>query len=368
MRVLHVINSLAQGGAERLLADMAPRLAARGVACSVFALDATADAFSTSLGAAGIEVNFARDSGASIYSPARLLDVAKAVRRGQPDIVHAHLGPSFHWVALASLVAKGTALVATEHASENRRMSMPLVRGFERWCYGRYERIACVSESSASRLEAWLGRGRVRTTVIPNGIDLSRFQGALPAKDVAAWLRGRKGIVIVARLVEAKDHATALSALARLPSEFAFVLAGEGPLRGALQAQATALGIAGRVRILGSRNDIPSVLAAATVCLQSSRVEGFGIAAIEAMASGLPVVASDAPGLGEVVRGAGLLFPPGDAEACAKALSRAFLEPGLADSLRAQGRDRAKSHSIERTVELYSELYDEIAASKKASA
>jgi len=100
MRILHVINSLATGGAERLVSDLLPRLVARGFEVELLVLDARGDVFSSHLEAAGVDVRFARKAGASPYSPFRILDISRAVAGFKPDIVHAHLGPSFHWVAL----------------------------------------------------------------------------------------------------------------------------------------------------------------------------------------------------------------------------------------------------------------------------
>jgi glycosyltransferase involved in cell wall biosynthesis len=361
VRVLHVINSLVAGGAERLLSDLLPALAGLGVECEVLALDERGDAFSPALRAAGIEARFARAGGASPYSPARLLDIGREIERFRPDIVHSHLGPSFHWCALASLALRRPRYLTTEHASENRRMRMPLLRGAERFCYGRYDRVAAVSRESAEAISDWLGLGSERFAVVPNGVPLARFATpAAPASDVVGALDGRLGVAMVARLVPPKDHATALAALARLPEEYCLVLAGEGPERTAIEAEAGRLGVSERCLLLGSRADVPAVLAACRVYLQSSKVEGFGIAALEAMAAGLPVVASEARGLGELVRGAGLLFPVGDAGACAKGIERIASEPGLAESLVAAGRSRAAEYSIDRCAAAYMGLYTEI--------
>jgi glycosyltransferase involved in cell wall biosynthesis len=361
VRVLHVINSLVAGGAERLLSDLLPALAGLGVECEVLALDERGDAFSPALRAAGIEVRFARAGGASPYSPARLLDIGREIRRFRPDIVHSHLGPSFHWCALASLALRRPRYLTTEHASENRRMRMPLLRGFERFCYGRYDRVAAVSRESAEAIADWLGLGSERFAVIPNGIPLARFAApAAPAEDVKRALRGRLGVAMVARLVPPKDHATALAALALLPDEYCLVLAGEGPEREAIEAEAERLNVTERCLLLGSRADVPAVLAACRVYLQSSKVEGFGIAALEAMAAGLPVVASEARGLGELVRGAGLLFPVGDAGTCARAIQRIVAEPALAKRLVEAGRARAAEYSIERCAGAYAALYAEL--------
>lgn len=361
MRVLHVINSLAAGGAERLVSELLPKLGMQGVDCRILALDARGDIFSEILLSHGISVKFARPEGSSPYSPLRVVDIAREIRRFKPDIVHAHLGPSFHWCAIAALAMQKNALVATEHASENRRMSIPLAAEIERVLYRCYARIAVVSEASGESLRRWIGLGRKRIAIIPNGIDLDRLSpGSAAAHDVVSALRGRVGIAMTARLVAVKDHETAMRAIARLPAEYCLVLAGDGEEGPRLRALAINLGINDRCLFLGSRGDIPAVLAACKVYLQSSRIEGFGIAALEAMAAGLPVVASEARGLGELVTGVCLSFPIGDYIACAESI-RTLVEDGeLARRRSVAGIERARLYSIETCAERYAELYREV--------
>ncbi|HUX36371.1 MAG TPA: glycosyltransferase [Rectinemataceae bacterium] len=356
MRVLHVINSLAAGGAERMLVDLLPRLGLLDVSCSVLVLDGKDDVFSSQLREAGITVEFAREGQNSPYSPRNIAAIVATIGRHEPDIVHAHLGPSMHWCAIASLWARKVVLVTTEHATENRRWSLPLVKQLDAWCYGRYKAIVCVSEDARKAIELRAPRQAKRLAVIPNGIPLGRMSGAKPAPDVVRLLEGRIGIAMTARFVPAKDHPTALRALAILHESHALVMAGDGPELDGARSLAAELGLGPRAIFLGTRNDIPSVLAACRVYLQSSRVEGFGIAALEAMAAGLPVVASDAPGLGALVDGAGLLFPAGDSGKCAECIGA--LENGQArDMAIATGMRRAAAHRIEGTAEKYEGLY-----------
>lgn len=360
MRVLHVINSLALGGAERLLSDLLPELAALGIDCGVLVLDARGDVFSVGLRKAGVTVIFARDGGASPFAPARLLDIRKVIKREQPDIVHAHLGPSFHWCALASPASRSHALVATEHASVNRRMELPVLRKFEEFCYGRYDAVACVSGDAANAIHSWLGVAGDRLPVIANGIALERFAGAVPAADVVEALAGRTGVAMVARFVPVKGHQTALDALALLHPDHVLVMAGDGPDRAAVESRARERGVAERCLFLGGRNDVPAVLAACRCYLQTSSAEGFGIAALEAMASGLPVVASDVPGLSTLVDGAGRLFPLGDAVACAREVRLLCQEGAAREACLTAGHARAASYSIRSSARAYARLYEKI--------
>lgn len=349
--VLHVINSLASGGAEKFLSELLPELQGQGYEVSVFALDARGEVYGKPLLERGIAVEYAESRKFPLFG------LLRTMRRTKPDIVHAHLAPSFHWCALATLFSPGTVLLSTEHASGNRRMEKPILLGIERWTYRRYDCIACVSPSVAQALAGWLGPGAARTRIISNGIALDTFSAPVPpAADVAEWLAGRKGIAMVARFVKPKDHGTALRILARMPSDYALVLAGDGPERREIESLAVQLSLEARCRFLGARSDIPAVLAACRAYLQSSTIEGFGIAALEAMAAGLPVAAADAPGLGALVEGCGLLFPPGDERAGAEQILR--LEDRLVrETAVERGRERAREFSIRRAAEAYAGVY-----------
>ncbi len=363
MKVLHVINSLAPGGAERLVADLAPRMASAGVEVGVYVLDGRGDVFGEGLRAAGVTVTHARDDGASIYSPGRLLELRRFLAAERPDIAHSHLGPSFHWTALALASSRGAgcpAGVTTEHAVHNRRMRMPLVKHFERWCYRRHARIACVSGEVARAMTGWLGLPVERLPVILNGVDTASFARAAPDPELLAWKGARTLVAMTARCVPAKDHDTALAAIAFLPDDFVAVFAGDGPERPRLEALAASAGISARCRFLGSRTDVPAILAAADLYLQSSRSEGFGIACLEAMAAGLPVVSSAAGGLRTLVEGAGFLFDAGDAQACAAALRRVAEDAGLRADLKAAGAARAVEYSVDAAAGAYLDLYRRI--------
>jgi glycosyltransferase involved in cell wall biosynthesis len=134
-----------------------------------------------------------------------------------------------------------------------------------------------------------------------------------------------------------------------------------------MQALGTSLGIRERVHFLGRRPDVASLLKMADVYVQCSHFEGFGIAAVEAMATGLPVVASAVPGLSDVVGDAGLLVPPGDAGALAAALRRVVESEDLRNDLRRKSLVRAKQFSIQQCADAYLSLYDSLIRATKAA-
>jgi glycosyltransferase involved in cell wall biosynthesis len=140
-------------------------------------------------------------------------------------------------------------------------------------------------------------------------------------------------------------------------------MVGDGPLRADLESLAIDLRIPDRVKFLGIRLDIPDLMRAADVFALTSVSEAASLTLLEAMASGLPAVATEVGGNPEIVRHdqEGLLFPRGDTTGCAAAFRRLFREPGLAARLGAAGRARARDrYRLDRTVEEYYRLYQQL--------
>jgi glycosyltransferase involved in cell wall biosynthesis len=208
---------------------------------------------------------------------------------------------------------------------------------------------------------AALARQSAGTTpigLIPNGVDTARFTPAV-SRDEAGPVR----LVFVGRLVRQKGLDVLLEALARLPAgaDYELTLVGDGPLRPALTGQAQALGLTSRLRFVGwaGREDMPDLLRRADIFVFPSRDEGMPNAVLEAMATGLPVVATRISGNEEVVVDGqtGLLVPPDDPDALAGALARLLADRPLGRSLGAAGRERAgREYSWRAVAERYAAL------------
>lgn len=289
------------------------------------------------------------------------LRLARAVREHAIDILHAH---SSHAVTYAALAKK---IAGRGHVVASRRVDFPPNRNiFSRWKYAQPDRIVAISDCIA-RVMREFGVPDAKLRTVHSGIDLKRFDvGPLPRGDLGvpdgAPLAGN-----VAALVGHKDHATLLDAvphvLKQLP-EFRLVIAGEGPLRAALEAQIAHLGIGNAVRLLGQRNDVPRLLRALDVFVLSSREEGLGTSILDAMACGVPVVATSAGGIPEMVRDGetGLLAPVGDAAALAAALVRALNDAALRARITAQAGRLLHAHftadvMARANLDVYNELF-----------
>jgi L-malate glycosyltransferase len=214
------------------------------------------------------------------------------LRTERADVVHLHTVAS-QVVGTRAALRHGARIVRTEHST--RAYSDATAWPFSRWSLVRAHRVVAISHHIESVVLSKAPSVRPLLSIVPNGVDTERFaprDSPKPSRFVFAW---------VGRLEPRKGADLALEALARAP-EAELEITGEGPDRAALERQAASLGVASRVRFLGYTPDTRDRLASAHAALSSSREEGLGVALLEAMAMGLPVVALPTGGIPEFVR------------------------------------------------------------------
>ncbi|HSI50564.1 MAG TPA: glycosyltransferase [Ideonella sp.] len=354
MRVLHVLRDLSRnGGVQRLVHDLALAGLRRGQQPEVvvFHRDAGLD-YADALRAAGVPVHH--------VARWQWLRLAGLLRRA--DAVHAHLFPALY---LVGLMKPGS--VYTEHNTTNNRRKRAWLQPAERFMYRRYRHVTCISPEVQQALRGFLRTGaNDNSCVIYNGVN----QPALAAQAQAArqLLAGAEGSVargyrlaMVGSMTPKKDQATLIRALAKLPVQgghpASLHLAGDGPEREALLALARAEGVAGQVVFHGVVADVPAWLAGMDLYVQSSKWEGFGLAAIEAMACGLPVLCADVPGLSQLANDSSLLFKQGDADQLAAMVQDCRSNPARRAHLLAVGQETAVRYSVETLAAELERLY-----------
>lgn len=229
----------------------------------------------------------------------------------------------------------------------------------QRWAYRLAHRIVANSQAAAQQVIAE-GLPESRVTVIPNGVDLRTF--APPHLRTSAPPHPRT-ITTIANLRPEKGHDVLLDAAARVvqthpDARFQFV--GDGPRRSPLEQRARALGLGGRVAFLGHREDVPALLAGSTLFVLPSRSEAFPNGLVEAMAAGVPAIASGVGGILELIQHErnGLLVPVADASALADAIVSLLEHPDTAERLGANARQTIESrYSFDRMVGAFEALY-----------
>jgi glycosyltransferase involved in cell wall biosynthesis len=286
------------------------------------------------------------------------LEMVGLARRA--DVVHAHSAKAGFLGRVAAAVAgRRRRCVFTPHAWSflgfdgwRRRLYVAVERLAARWCR------VIVAVSAAERdagLAHRVGRP-AQYRVVPNGVDLARF--------AAAWAPEAGRIVMVSRLADQKRPLLAVEALAALPSHLdhaRLVVVGEGPLEAAMVSCAEGLGVRDRLDLLGRRSDVPDQLARAGCLLLTSSYEGCPLSVLEAMAAGVPVVATASGGTAEVVRdGVTGLLVGDDPREIAEALEAVLADGTRAATMGARAREEARRHSLEemvrRTLDVYAEV------------
>jgi len=276
----------------------------------------------------------------------RVPGLVRMLRRERPDVFHAHLSwpLAAKYPLMAAVLARVPAVVATVQLLPGFELDRPSLLQLRALAAGVGCYIA-VSYDIADQLVERFRWPPEKIEVVHNAVRLQRF-APTDAAALRARLTGnrqRPVVLTCARLHAQKGHAVLLRAAAELP-DAVFALAGDGPERAALEAQAAALALGDRVVFLGHRTDIPALLAACDVFALPSLYEGSSLAVLEAMAAGRAVVSSAIGGTDELIRDgdSGLLVAPGDAEALAAALRRLFADDELRAALARRGRARVE--------------------------
>jgi glycosyltransferase involved in cell wall biosynthesis len=280
-----------------------------------------------------------------------LFQLRRAFRRLRPDVVH--LIDVWPVAAVAARLAGVPRIIVTHHTPELPRRDSLVGRLW--WRFGWAVRPEVVYTSAWDRDTD--GRVGLRRHVVSLGIDLDRFRTAEPALPSDGPVIGTVG-----RLDTQKAHRVLLEAaplvLERHPNA-RFVFVGDGPLRARLEDQAAALGVQDTVIFTGARDDVPRWLASFDVFVLPSLFEGLCYAVIEAQAAGVPVVATPVGGVRETVIDdeTGILVPPTDSQATARAILRLLERPEDGRRLAAEASARVGRFSVERMVEETIALY-----------
>jgi glycosyltransferase involved in cell wall biosynthesis len=371
-RVLHVLRPAA-GGMKQHVLQLATGLNAHGFESQI-ACPGDSDIVQSAL-AAGIEVR-----PVPIVGPISLLKdleaiivLADVIRRGRFDIVHAHGSKAGLVGRAAAVVAGAPHRVVTVHndvlgGSVRPRMRR-LVAAAERVLARHTSRIITVSDSLRDETIASLGIDPALVVTVHNGIDLAPFLTSVdpgPVRDRYGLPRDAVVFGQAARFAPQKGHdalvAAATPVLEKVPGAY-LLLAGDGPLLEPTRRLAKATPVGDRILFPGFETDVRGMLAAIDVFVSSPTSEGLGLAAIEAMAAGRPVVSVRTGGVPEVVvdRETGLLAEPGDSGALTEAMLRLAREPLTRIAMGEAGRRRAleefaEERMLERTAAVYREI------------
>jgi glycosyltransferase involved in cell wall biosynthesis len=362
IRVLEVLASLRRGGAERVAVSLACNLDRARFETEVVSLfDAFPEGFEPTLDAASIRTHhLGKRPGLDVRIFPRL---ARVMRSFRPAIVHTH-SYVLRYALPARLLSGGGPLVHTVHnlaGREGGRAGTWIHRCAIR---AGVHSVAVSDEVARSYVELY---ARPPDSVIPNGIDRERFQAGDPAwKRENGFTESDRLIVSVARLDPQKNPLGLIDAFAgALASdpEWHLLLVGDGSLRAEAEARAKSLGLAARVHFMGVREDIDALLPACDFFALASLWEGMPMAIIEAMAAGLPVAATAAGGVPELVGDGvtGLLALPGDTQGLSDAMALLARDHEKRLELGRAAHERAADFGLDRMSRPYAQLFEHLA-------
>jgi glycosyltransferase involved in cell wall biosynthesis len=357
MRVLHVIDTLGRGGAERQLLQTVRYFHRRGIAQAVLCLFQAAD-MATEFRQAGAEVLHLGATQSLPLLPTLLRPAILQARGWRPDIISTHL-PSADIIGRSAAARLSIPAVSTWHSTlyslDQARHLRPKVRVAARFyrqldsMTARWgQRFIAISQTVRDSYTRALGIPISACEIVPNSLELKDITDSFPReRRYSEPLR----LVHVGRHVADKGVSILLDALSTLPQDLIWRLdlLGTGPLSESLQGQARRIGIASRVFFHGSVADVLPIVSHAHILVLPSLREGQCLAYLEALAAGTPTIASDIPALREVDP-AGLstrFFPAGSASALAEAVAHLAHDEAALKTMHASARGLAQPFDLE---------------------
>jgi len=356
-RILYICDLNAHGGTQTHLLQILAGLDRARYAPALAALT-LADDLKAIVAPLGIDVIDMAVHGALKPATFRsVVSLGNLARRGRVDLLHGFLYQGNVVTAAVSQLSGAPFITSVRNMD---RWKTPVQRQISRLAHLGAARVVFNAEATREETVAREAIRRERTAVIPNGVSMP------PSSGLAARGDRPPTIVCVASLSPKKGHALLLDAFTLVRQAIPAArlhLVGAGALRERLEWRAREMGLDEAVRFLGHREDIDAILAEADVAVLTSVEEGMPNAILEAMARGLPAVATDVGGNREVIDDGttGLLAPAGDKEAVAKALVRLLTDHDLRRRMGEAGRDRAAERfGLAAMLDAYMRLYDEV--------
>lgn len=359
MKILHILPSLHTGGAERLIIDSIPLYKKEINTVDVLLFNGANTPLKDELKKLGCNII---SLGINVFNPFYIFKIRKYLKNY--DLLHVHLFPCLYFVALAHFLFRSkTPIVYTEHSTHNKRRDKTYFKHIEKFIYRQYNQIIAISNQTRNNLLIWIGDNYTKKIrVVENGVNIQRFNQAteLDRRSFNIGLN-TKIILMVSRFSPQKDHTTLIKAFKRLTNiNSTLILAGDGPLRQEVEKLVIDLELENKVLFLGVRMDIPNIVKTADICVLSSNWEGFGLVAVEAMAAKKPLIASDVPGLKDIVEGAGLLFPYQDEVTLANQITHLLSDQKYYDKIANACYIRSQEYDIKTMVEKYISIYNDI--------
>lgn len=358
MKILHVINNLSTGGAEKLILDTNPLFNQKGFSVDLLLIDGTDYPYLNKLKELNCCEIYTLNS-KNIYNPLIIFKIIPYLKRY--DLFHVHLFPAQYWVVFAKLLSfSKTKLIFTEHSTANRRMGNALFILIDKFIYKFYYKVVCITEEIKNVLINHVNLNENKLVIVENGINLDLFNKSIPIdkgdidKNISVT---DKLLIQVAGFRYQKDQTTTIKSLQHLPPNVKLLLVGDGEFRNDLEKLVQDLKLKERVFFLGIRLDVAVLMKSSDIVVISSHWEGMPLSVIEGMAVGKPVVASNVSGVHQLVEGVGVLFEKGNDKELAQKIQELLSDKLYYNNIGEAGFERAKQYDINNMVDKQMELY-----------
>ncbi|MCF8273419.1 MAG: glycosyltransferase [Flavobacteriaceae bacterium] len=361
MKILQIINSLRSGGAEKLMVDACIKYRAQNIDVDILLLDGTETPFHRTLKEHNDINIITLGGGRNIYNPLNIIKL-KSIIKGY-DIIHVHLFPASYWVAFSNILPfNQKPIIFTEHNSTNRRRGNPLFKELDRLVYNQFRNVVTISEAVDFNLKNYFGKNiNEKVVKIYNGIDLINIETAKPyTKEELGYDDSDILLIQVSSFTPQKDQKTLIKSMNLLPPVYKLLLVGDGPLKDECIEFCKELKVLERVKFLGIRNDVPRLIKSSDLVVLSSHYEGLSLSCIEGMACGKPFLASDSPGLGDIVKNYGLTFETKNSTELSSKILSLMSDKALYNKTVDLCLKRAKKFDINLMVKNYINLFEEI--------
>lgn len=355
-RILYVITSLGLGGAEKLLLSYLKKLDHNKYKFYVCSLREKPDELLFEISKYAEVTNLHISNR---FNPNVIFHLLKLIRKVKPDIIHTHLFQARFYTTIAYLFYKNSILITHKHNNVNpRKHNIFIILEMLSILFNK--KVIAISQSVKNSLIKYEFVSEKKIYVIPNGIDYQKFSNSANSSSFS----DKKPIIIgtICRLERQKGISYLLLAmkiiLAKFP-DLQLEIVGDGTLSGELKDFSRKLGISNSVKFFGKFADVIPFYKKMNVFVLPSLYEGFGIVLLEAMAAGVPIVATNVDGIKEVVVDgvSGILVPPKNPEAIASAVTKIIESHHLARNLVDEGLKRCKLFDIKEHVTKIDNFY-----------
>lgn len=358
MRILYVINSLNIGGAEKLCVELIKLALDKNIKIDIYVLNNCDSTFKKEL--EDININIF-NCGTNNYKSLSHLNWLLRNKKNY-DVIHSHLSYSQYYVALIRLFDKKIKLITTEHNTFNERRKYKIFKFIEQYMYEAYDKVAVINEANKKAIIKWQRNIRDKIVVIENGINLNKFinGNAGNINDSILKDNSKKKILMVAAFREQKNHKLMIDAMKDISEDKILILVGDGNKyeKKKLEKQVEYNDLKSRVIFLGNRTDVENIMKCCDLFVLPSLWEGFGLVAAEAMASGLPIIASNVEGLSQVVDGVGVLFENNNKKDLVDKINLFFSKDEMEKKeIIKKGIRKSKKYTIDRTLDKYMYIY-----------